>query len=75
MANQNYSEFSTRRANKNKGAGGPKLRKGAFGAEHDPAHKDNPKAWPKPGPTWGTSLNRAANFPVVKTRVVKYGVD
>ena len=52
MSNQNYSEFSTRRANKNKGAGGPKGRKGTLGAEHDAPHKDNTVTWPgAPGST------------------------
>ena len=75
MSNQNYSEFSTRRANKNKGAGGSKGRKGSMGAEHDAAQKDDPMNWPDVGPHWGTSLNRSAKFPVVKTAVVKKGLD
>jgi hypothetical protein len=75
MANQNYSEFKSRKANKNSGGPGVTARKGSMGAEHGPAQKDDPKAWPKPGPTWGTSFNRAVNAPVVKTRVVKHGVD
>ncbi len=75
MSNQNYSEFKSRSANKNSKGPGVKARKGSKGAEHGPAQKDDPKAWPKPGPTWGTSLNRGVNFPVVKTRVVKWGVD
>ncbi len=75
MSNQNYSEFSERRANKNKGAGGYKYRKGAYGAEHGSALKDDPKGWPDVKPHWGTSLNRAAKFPVVKTHVVKKGLD
>ena len=75
MSNQNYSEFKTRRQNKNSGGPGVKSRKGHMGAEHDAAQTDDPKAWPKPGPNWGTSFNRAVKFPVVKTRVVKDGVD
>ena len=75
MSNQNYSEFSERRANKNKDAGGPKGRKGHKGAEHGPAQKDDPRAWPDVTPHWGTSLNRSAKFPVVKTHVVKKGLD
>ena len=75
MSNQNYSEFSERRQNKNRGAGGPKPRKGHMGSEHGSAQKDHVTSWPKPGPNWGTSLNRTAKFPVVKTRVVKDGLD
>ena len=75
MANQNYSEFSTRRANKNKDAGGPKGRKGAYGAEHGPAQKDNLINWPDLKPHWCTSLNKSAKFPIVKTHVIKKGLD
>jgi len=75
VSNQNYSEFKSRRQNKNSSGPGVKARKGHFGAEHDGAQKDDPINWPKPGPNWGTSLNRTAKFPIVKTRVVKDGVD
>lgn len=77
MSNPDYNTQTNPSGNSKKsGARGWRPRKsGGKGAEHGPAHKDDPKAWPKPGPTWGTSLNRAAKFPVVKTHVVKWGVD
>ncbi len=75
MSNQNYSEFKSRRQNKNSGGPGVKAPKGSMGAEHGPAQKDTVKNWPKVGPTWGTSFNRTVKFPVVKTRVVKDGLD
>ena len=75
MSNQNYSAFKSRAQNKNSGGPGVKTRKGSMGAEHDAAHKDTMTNWPKPGPNWGTSLNKTAKFPVIKTRVVKDGVD
>ena len=58
-----------------KGAGGYKYHKGVKGREAGPAMKDDPKGWPDPTPHWGTSLNRAAKFNVVKTHVVKKGLD
>ena len=75
MSNQNYSEFKSRKQNKNSGGPGVKARKGAMGAEHGPAQKDDPMGWPDVKPHWGTSLNRGARFPVVKTHVVKKGLD
>ena len=73
MSNQNYSEFSERRANKNS-AKKLKFRKGHAGAEHDSPHKDAKTAWPKaPGPR-SRSLNRV-NFHIVKTVVNSDGVD
>ena len=72
MPNQNYSEFK-----KQNEANGPgyTYRKGEQGAEHDPAHKDTPKAWPKAGGPRSPSLNSRVKFPVIKTRVVVDGVD
>ncbi len=73
MSNQNYSEFSSRRQNKNVSK---KLstRKGSFGAEHDGAHKDTKTSWPKAPGQRSPSLNRAG-FPIVKTVVNSDGVD
>ena len=75
MSNANYNKQTAVGYGSGKGAGPKPKDRGAYGAEHGPSQKDNPKAWPKPGPNWGTSFNRTAKFPVVKTRVVKDGVD
>lgn len=74
MSNQNYSEFKSRRANKNKGAGGYKYRKGEYGAEHDGAQKDTLTKWPKAPGQRSPSLNRVG-FPVVKSAVNLDGID
>ena len=74
MSNANYNKQTAVGYGSGKGSA-PKQKEGAYSAEHGPAQKDTPKAWPKPGPTCGTSFNRAAKFPVVKTRIVKDGVD
>mgnify|MGYP001578510516 CR=1 FL=1 len=74
MSNQNYSEFKSRSQNKNHSKK-LTMRKGAYGAEHGSAQKDDPTGWPDVKPHWGTSLNRTAKFPVVKTGVVRKGVD
>ncbi len=74
MSNQNYSEFSERRQNKNRNAGGPKSRKGSMGAEHDAPHKDNTVTWPgAPGKT-GPNRN-TVGFPQIKTVVACDGVQ
>ena len=74
MANQNYTEHASRRANKNKGAGDYKYRKGEYGAEHDGAQKDTMTKWPKAPGQRSPSLNRAG-FPIVKSSVVNDGID
>lgn len=74
MSNQNYSEHASRRANKNKGAGGYKYHKGSYGAEHDGPQKDTPTKWPKAPGQRSPSLNRAG-FPIVKSSVVNDGID
>ena len=74
MSNQNYSEFKSRRQNKNRNAGGYAYRKGEKGAEHDGAQKDTKTAWPKaPGPR-SPSLNRVG-WPIVKSAVNSDGID
>lgn len=75
MPNADYNKQVAQGYSKKGGKQGYSFRKGAGKSEDGPAHKDTVKAWPKPGPNWGTSLNRAANFPVIKTHVVKDGVD
>ena len=72
MSNQNYSEFSERRANKNKGAGGYKYRKGVSGGEH--ARKDDPVRWPK-APGERTKSRNTVGWPIVKSSVVNDGID
>ena len=74
MANQNYSEHASRRANKNKGAGGYSYRKGEDGAEHGGAQKDSLTKWPKAPGKRSPSLNRVG-FPVVKSAVNLDGID
>lgn len=74
MSNQNYSEFSERRANKNKGAGGYSYRKGHKGAEHDAPHKDKTATWAgAPGAT-RPNFNKTG-IPQVKTVVACDGVQ
>ena len=74
MSNQNYSEFSTRRANKNSKGPGVKARKGSLGAEHDAPHKDSTVTWPgAPGPT-RPNFNKTG-IPQVKTVVACDGVQ
>ena len=73
MSNPDFSATSP--GYKKTGAGGYKYRKGAKGSESGPAHKDNPKAWPKPGKGDGIGFNKTVKFPHVKTRIVSQGVD
>lgn len=55
---------------------GPKGTRGKPGAEKSKrVLSDTQTKWPDPGPHWGVSFNRAAKMPVVKTKVVKGGVD
>lgn len=74
MANQNYSEFKSRSQNKNSGGPGVSTRKGAFGVEHDAAHKDTKTGWPKAPGQRSKSLN-AVKFPIVKVSVNNDGID
>ncbi len=74
MSNANYNKQTAVGYGSGKGKA-PKDREGHMGAEHGKPQKDDVKKWPKPGPNWGTSFNRTAKFPVIKTHVVKDGLD
>ena len=74
MANQNYSEFKERKANKNKNAGGYTYKKGEYGAEHGAAQKDDPFKWTKAPGERSKSLN-TVGWPIVKSSVVNDGID
>ena len=52
---------------------GPKLTEGV--APQSSNLSDTQKNWPEAGPAWKGSLNSGVKFPVVKTHVVKKGVD
>lgn len=70
MANSYYSGVAMQ---KWKSGDGPKLKAGKKAPTG--GVKETAKNWPDPGPHWGTSLNRRAKFPVIKTGIVRKGVD
>lgn len=69
--NRHYSGFPERKlAKPPKAKDAPKGSTAAQGPVTDRA-----LPWPGATPAWGTSFNRTTKMPVVKTRVVKHGVD
>lgn len=72
MSNRYYSAFPERKVT-NEGA---KKSRGGSGspAKPGPLH-DTPVGYQPAGKTKGVGFNRAAKFPVVKTRVAKAGLD
>ena len=75
MPNADYNKQVAQGYSKKGEVRGYTFRKGAGKSEDGPAKKDTVKKWPNPQPEWKTSFNRAAKFPVVKTRVVSHGID
>lgn len=73
MANRHYTEFPERKLPEGGGEKPVQAREGK--TQKGGPVKATETAWPKPGPTWGTSFNRTTKWPVVRTRVVKHGVD
>lgn len=76
MPNADFNKQVAQGYSKKGGAQGYTFRKGAGKSEDGPAKKDTLTGWPKPSSgKGGSNFNRAAKFPVVKTRVVSDNID